>query len=98
MRNTSNAKATFLWKQEQKGVKYYLFIIVALLLSSSVVAENHSSGFSLSGQKKCTDLAICVTFMLLQQLVIELHHPLVLLELQQALAQVEGQRKAHFLQ
>lgn len=47
---------------------------------------------------KCTDLDICVTFMLLQQLVIELHHPLVLLELQQALAQVKGQRKRRFLQ
>lgn len=34
----------------------------------------------------------------LQQLVVELHHSLVLTELQHALAQVEGQRKSHFLQ
>lgn len=47
---------------------------------------------------KWTDLDICVTFMLLQQLVIELHHSLVLLELQQALAEVEAQRKTHLLQ
>lgn len=40
----------------------------------------------------------CITFMLLQQLVVELHHLLVLFELQQALAEVEGQRKAHFFQ
>lgn len=34
----------------------------------------------------------------LQQLVVELHHLLVLFELQHALAQVESQRKTHFLQ
>lgn len=47
---------------------------------------------------KWTDLDISVTFMLLQQLVIELHHSLVLLELQLALAEVEAQRKTHLLQ
>lgn len=36
--------------------------------------------------------------MLLQQLVVELHHLLVLFELQHALTQIESQRKAHFLQ
>lgn len=40
----------------------------------------------------------CITFMLLQQLVVELHHFLVLLELQHALAEVESQRQTHFLQ
>ena len=41
---------------------------------------------------------IYITFVLLQQLVVELHHLLVLFELQQALAQIESQRKTHFLQ
>lgn len=36
--------------------------------------------------------------MLLQQLVVELHHSLMLLELQQALAEVQRQRKTHLLQ
>lgn len=36
--------------------------------------------------------------MLLQQLVVELHHLLVLCELQHALAQVESQRETHFFQ
>lgn len=48
--------------------------------------------------KTSPDLDMGATFVLLQQLVVELHHPLVLLELQQALAQVEAQRKTHFLQ
>lgn len=36
--------------------------------------------------------------MYLQQLVVELHHAPVLLQLQQALAEVESQRKTHFVQ
>lgn len=38
------------------------------------------------------------TFVLLQQLVVELHHLLELAQLQQALAQVESYRQANLLQ
>lgn len=44
------------------------------------------------------DFNIHLTFMFLQQLVVELHHSLVLLELQQALAEVQSQWKTHLLQ
>lgn len=44
------------------------------------------------------DFYFHLTFMFHQQLVVELHHSLVLLQLQQALAEVESQRKTHFLQ
>lgn len=39
-----------------------------------------------------------LTFVRLEQLVVELHHLLKLAELQQALAQVEGHRQANLLQ